>query len=103
MRQKTRNEIRCYCRRQPLLATYGIDESGKVYLHVKVYKSRRIFGEVLVTEGTGTVSLRCRECMRWFTVPFRHGKPHLVESPVPESIADEAPVGVMFDSLTHET
>lgn len=37
-----------------------------MYVHVKVYKQARIFGEVLVTEGT--VELHCRECLRWHKV-----------------------------------
>jgi len=48
-----------------LLAVYGI-EDGKLFVHVKIYKARRIFGEILVTEGK--VKLRCRDCLRWHTV-----------------------------------
>lgn len=92
MRQKTRNELRCYCRRQPLLATYGLDERGKTYLHVKVYKNRRIFGEILVTGSQSTVQLRCRECMRWFTVVFKP-EPELIETVEPDSVAGAAPTG----------
>lgn len=89
MKPRTRNEIRCYCRREPLLATYGVDDNGKVYIHVKVYKNHRIFGEVLVTEGT--VELRCRECMRWFKIPFRHGNPKLIETDTPTVAEEVAP------------
>lgn len=52
-----------------MLATYGIDEHGKLYVHVKVYKQNRIFGEVFVTDGT--VRLHCRECLRWHKVVMR--------------------------------
>lgn len=90
MKPRTRNEIRCYCRRQPLLATYGMDDTGKVYIHVKVYKNRRIFGEVLITEGI--VELRCRECMRWFRIPLRKGKPQLIETDTP-SVTEEVTPG----------
>lgn len=61
-----KNELRCFCSRLPLLATYGIGDDGRLYVHVRVYKQRRIYGEVLVTEGI--VKLRCRECLRWHTV-----------------------------------
>lgn len=62
----TRNDLRCFCSRKPLLATYGLTTQGKLYVHVKVYKQSRIYGEVLVTEGT--VELHCRECLRWHKV-----------------------------------
>jgi hypothetical protein len=35
-------------------------------VHVKIYKAKRIFGE-LVIEG-GVVKIRCRECLRWHTI-----------------------------------
>lgn len=63
---KTKNELRCFCSRGPLLATYGIDGEGMLYVHVKIFKQRRIYGEVIVTEGK--VRLHCRECLRWHTV-----------------------------------
>lgn len=58
-------ELRCFCSRSPLLATYGI-RKGVLFVHVKVYKQHRIMGE-LVAEG-GTVKLRCRDCLRWHVV-----------------------------------
>lgn len=92
MKQVTKNDLRCECRRKPLLAIFGLDDRGKVYLHVKVYKGRRVFGEILVTQGE--VELRCRECLRWYKVivPAR-GKPELVETPEPQSPETQAPAG----------
>lgn len=60
------HELRCFCARTPLLATFGIDSKGVLYIHVKIWKARRIFGE-LVVEG-GIVKIRCRNCLRWHTV-----------------------------------
>lgn len=60
-------ELRCFCSRTPLLATYGVDEKGKLYVHVKVYKQRRIYGEILVSDAA-TVRILCRDCIRWHTV-----------------------------------
>lgn len=83
--RKTSNELRCFCGRQPLLATYGVDEDDRLYIHVKIFKQRRIFGEVLVTEGT--VSLHCRECLRWHTVRIRpSGKAVLEETTDPAAL-----------------
>jgi hypothetical protein len=59
-------ELRCFCGREPLLATYGIDSKGKLFVHVKIWKARRIFGE-LVIEG-GIVRIRCRDCLRWHVI-----------------------------------
>lgn len=59
-------ELRCFCHSEPLLATYGIDGKGKLFVHVKIWKARRIFGE-LVIEG-GIVKIRCRNCLRWHVV-----------------------------------
>lgn len=58
-----RYELRCFCRTKPLLAVYGVDEKGKLFVHVKVYKQSRVFGET-ITYG-GEIMIRCRECLRW--------------------------------------
>lgn len=71
-------ELRCFCRAQPLLATYGIDSKGKLYVHVKVWKQRRIFGE-LVIEG-GTVKIRCRDCLRWHVIRIEQNRATLHET-----------------------
>lgn len=89
---ETRNQIRCYCRRQPLLAVYGL-RHGKPYVHVKVYKNRRIFGEVLVTKGD--IQLRCRECLRWYRIEISEGQPKLVETEHPESISEDSDSGMI--------
>jgi hypothetical protein len=65
-RQRSKHDLRCFCRTEPLLAVYGIDEHGQLYVHVKIYKQSRVFGEVIVTGGV--VRLRCRECLRWHKV-----------------------------------
>lgn len=81
MRPKlTSNELRCACSRHPLLATYGLTQDGKLYIHIKVFKQQRIFGEAVVTDGE--VSLHCRECLRWHKVAIRQKNDvHLVEAP----------------------
>lgn len=68
-RPRSSHELRCFCTRQPLLATYGLDEKGLLYVHVRVFKQGRIFGEIIVTGGT--VRLHCRECLRWHRVVIR--------------------------------
>ena len=87
--ENKKNELRCFCSRQPLLAIYGVNELGKLYVHVRVFKQRRIYGEVLVTEGT--VKLRCRECLRWHTVVIHQpGKAILEEDKISPLVSIEA-------------
>lgn len=91
MRKATSNELRCFCSRSPLLATFGLDTQGKLYVHVKIYKQRRVYGEVLVTEGR--VQLHCRECLRWHTVILRGNMAALrEEQSAPAVVAQSEPV-----------
>jgi hypothetical protein len=76
-------ELRCFCRGEPLLATYGIDSSGVLFVHVKIYKQQRIYGE-LVFEG-GVVKLRCRNCLRWHRIIFKEKAAALREDQAPEA------------------
>lgn len=99
-RERTKNELRCFCSRQPLLATYGVDQNMQLYIHVRIYKQRRIYGEVIVREGK--VSLHCRECLRWHTVKIvqpntamlvedTDPKPEVAEADTPSMLAPRAP------------
>lgn len=67
--ENEKQELRCFCSRRPLLGTYGMSYRGELYVHVKIWKQRRLFGEVMVTGGR--VQLRCRECLRLHTVVIR--------------------------------
>lgn len=85
--RRTHNDLRCFCSRKPLLATYGLTMNGSLYVHVKVYKQNRIYGEVIVTDGT--VELHCRECLRWHRVVMHQpGKVVLEESLKNPSVAE---------------
>lgn len=68
-RRRTKHELRCFCAREPLLAIYGIDEKGRLYVHQRIYKAGRVFGETLFYGGT--VALLCRECLRWQEVVIK--------------------------------
>lgn len=88
-RRPTKNELRCFCSRAPLLAMYGVDEHGKLYVHVRIFKQNRIYGEVIVREGR--VSLHCRECLRWHTVKIiQPGTAVLMEDTDPQPTEPEA-------------
>lgn len=75
---------------------YGIDRSGDLYVHVKIYKQSRVYGEILVTGGK--VRLHCRECLRWHVIRIvQPNKPVLEETSV--DIEPRVPVPVpMLDA-----
>ena len=77
-------ELRCECSRRPLLGKAGRDDHGQPFIHVKVYKQRKIYGEIIVTEGS--VRLRCRECFRWNTVRIVRESVAFQQEPLPEGI-----------------
>lgn len=82
----TEHQLRCFCDRKPLLAIYGVDSDGFVYIHVRIYKQQRIFGELYVTGGI--VKLRCRECLRWHRVLIRQpGKAELRLTQEPSAVS----------------
>lgn len=66
MQPRTGKPLRCFCSRSPILAFYGVNEKGKLYVHIKIYKARRVYGEVITTSGN--IIIRCRECLRWHQV-----------------------------------
>lgn len=47
---------------------YGLDAKGRTYVHIKVYKQRRIYGESI--HYNGEVKIKCRECLRWNVIIF---------------------------------
>lgn len=81
---RTQNDLRCFCLEKPLLATYGVDEKGELYIHIKVYKQRRIYGEVVIKGGTSRI--HCRACDRWHTIVIREGSAALRPSGRPEEL-----------------
>lgn len=91
-------ELRCFCRGTPLLATFGIDSKGNLFVHVKIYKQNRIYGEV-VFQG-GVVKMRCRNCLRWHRVIFKERSAQLSEDQAPEAQAIP-PAGPVLDATTN--
>ena len=78
---RTRHELRCVCRFRALLAYYGLDDEGKPYIHLKVYKKSMVFGEIV---ARGSVQIKCRQCLRWYTVNFVDKKVKVDESTQPD-------------------
>lgn len=63
-------EIRCSCRGEPLLAVGGRDDDGNGFVHVKTWKGKRLYMEVIITEGTAHI--HCRNCFRWMRIRIVH-------------------------------
>lgn len=74
-----RDEIRCHCYHKPLIGICGVDEFGRGFVHIRIYKRDRVFGEVVSTGGV--TKIRCRECYRWTRI---HLRTQTVEHDAPE-------------------
>jgi hypothetical protein len=82
------SELRCFCARKPLLATYGIDENGRIYLHQKTFKQNRLYAESIIYSGE--VMIHCRDCYRWHRITFDDPAqvPVLIENPTPRELSE---------------
>lgn len=86
--QRSSHELRCFCSRKPLLATYGLDSDSKLYVHVRVFKQHRIYGEVIIKGGE--VKIHCRECLRWHRVIIKQpNQVSLSEDSIPMEIDEK--------------
>lgn len=79
-------EVRCYCRARPLLAKCGRDPDGEPWVHVKVWKGKRLYTEIIATAGI--VRIRCRECMKWQIIRIVRGAPTAEEEISKEFLND---------------
>lgn len=82
----TSNALRCFCRRQPQLAKYGVDDRGRTFVHVKIFKQSKVYGEVIHYDGE--VKIRCRECFRWNIIIFRSAKDAVLQETQPPEELD---------------
>lgn len=98
-REKSKHELRCFCRGTPLLAIYGVEPSGKLYIHIKIYKQGRVYGETYHTDGT--VKIKCRNCARWQRVRIVSSEAQLVETE-PPVVAEENRPGQPLRPRAHD-
>jgi hypothetical protein len=83
-------EWRCpFCPRRPLLAMYGVDVDGRLYVHVKIERSGRTTTES-VFKG-GSVSIKCRDCYRWQDIVISGGRAVMEEIDPPHELEIGAP------------
>ncbi|URG17379.1 hypothetical protein Mbo2_009 [Rhodococcus phage Mbo2] len=79
MPRDTKERLTCACGRAPTLAFYGYDKNGEPYVHLKVFKQRRVYGEI-VARG-GVVEIYCPNCERPTRVRMSVGGTHIVRPP----------------------
>ena len=91
--RRREKELRCFCKSEPLLATYGVDRRGKLFVHIKVYKQKKIYSESVHMDGI--VKIRCRVCLRWHRVNIVGNEADLVPTKRPETLPRETPVAVL--------
>ena len=84
---RTEHDLRCSCKEKPLLATYGVDSKRELYIHIKVWKQSRVFGEVLIKSGT--VKIHCRECGLWHTIIMKEKTANLKPIDLPGELNQE--------------
>lgn len=85
-----KHEWRCsFCARRPLLAMYGIDLDGRLYVHIKIERQGRTVSES-VHKG-GIVSVKCRDCYRWQEIKMSSGRAMMSEIDEPEELDFRAP------------
>jgi len=73
----------------PLLATYGFDEKGRLYVHIRSYKAKSVRSEVFIRGGE--VTLKCPRCLKYNTVRIVSHKPVLDRARRPDISADNPP------------
>jgi hypothetical protein len=62
-------EIRCFCRRNPLLAMGGRDTKNAPFVQVKAVRGGHDIVHAII--HSGSVSVQCRECGRWHKINIK--------------------------------
>lgn len=82
--RRSGKELRCNCSRKPLLAVCGRSDDGKGFIHVMTWKGKRLYVNIVVTDGTARI--QCRECLRWHRVTIVYETVESTEDQLPDSI-----------------
>lgn len=80
--------LRCFCASHPILCVVKSDK-GRPFVHIKIYKAGRIYGEILFNKGD--MRVRCRECYRWHTIRIVRETAVLEDPPEGPDIVDLVP------------
>ncbi len=87
--QSSERVLRCFCYGKCILGIVKFDNQNKPFVHIKIYKSNRIYGEVLLKFGD--IRVRCRDCYRWHQIRIVKERAVLEEIPDSEDIVDLIP------------
>jgi len=63
-----KGEIRCFCSRAPLLGVFGVNTQGEPFIHIKVWKQKRLYTELVLSGKSAKISMKCRNCYRWYNI-----------------------------------
>ena len=77
-------QIRCICAVHPILAIARVSSTGTRFVHIRIYKQKKIYGEIVVESGL--VRIRCRSCGRWYSLHVRHDSHEAIAERLPGSI-----------------
>lgn len=80
---QTKHPLRCTCNQEPLLAMYGRDKNGDAYIHVRIYKGNRVYGEIYTTHP---ISLLCRLCGMWWNINIVNQRYQMNKRKAPASV-----------------
>jgi hypothetical protein len=78
--------VRCPCAAAPILSILRVDDRGNRFVHVKIYKQKRIYGEFIIEYGL--VRMRCRSCARWFSLEIKKDVHRFRPEDLPHYMAD---------------
>ena len=81
--------LRCFCSGHPILAVVKLDSRRHPFVHIKVYKGRRIYAEIVFSRGD--MRVRCRDCYRWHQIRIIQEHAVLEDVPDGEDLVDLIP------------
>jgi hypothetical protein len=71
------------------------DATGKPFVHVKIYKQARVFGEIVFS--VGVMRIKCRDCYRWHKIMIVN------ERPVMQAVSTDEVISVIEGELSGST
>ena len=78
-------ELRCTCASNHLLGVVG-SEGGRIFLHVKSQRSKRLLTELFIEAGS-RLRIRCPSCSRFTLVMVKSHQLQTIPDFVPEQIS----------------
>lgn len=74
-------QIRCICTARPILAIARVSSSGTRYVHIRIYKQRKVYGEIVIEEGL--VRMKCRSCGHWYSLHVKRDSHKAIAEDLP--------------------